>query len=863
MSVHQGQLIAMKKSYFFALLISLGLQFFTSNLIAQQVSQNNGGVLSSASILQSLRKLQVLGSVLYIAAHPDDENNSFLPYLAKEKMYRTGYLSLTRGDGGQNLIGPEQGIELGMIRTKELLAAREIDGAEQYFTSAYEFGFSKSMDEALQVWDRKKVLADAVWVIRNYKPDVIIARFPPDARAGHGHHSASAQIAREAFIAAADPSQFPDQLTNGVTVWQAKRLLWNTFNFGGANTTSNDQFKIDVGVYNALEGKSYGEIGGEARSMHKSQGEGRPRRKGEVLEYFTTILGEASTQSLLDGVTLDWTRLGQTASGISASIDAAIAAYNPLQPALSLPILVGIYKQIKALPESVWKSHKLQAVQQIIEAAAGLSLEAFTVSEKAVQGDTVSFTCTINNRSSATISLENIIVTNQVYKKQVGQQLIQNKNYNFTVSLVPVVAKNQFQPYWLQDPKKTDGMFEVSNNEVLGKPWNDPTLSVQFNCNIEGVVFTMTRPVQYKYVDLVKGECVQPFILIPPYELVVKPTVVLTNVVSEKGKKYQATPLQLTVLSNQNKRGEAKVQYSLLDQKLGKQVYQKSIDTAFKISKINTIELPLAAYYNQAKPVGSLHASVAITNTAGTQTYSEHVQKITYDHIPNSHYLTQDLVKLVDVPIRVKGARIGYIAGSGDFTEEALVQLGYRVEKITAANCTPEYLAGFDAVVTGVRAYNVNAFLNEGYQALLQYVEKGGNLIVQYNRTGANGLAPTIGPYPFTISGGSRVTEENAEVVFEVPSHPVLQSPNVITATDFEGWIQERSTYQATAIDAHYEAPLSMHDKNEKSSNGSLITCSYGKGNFAYVSLALFRQLPAGVSGAYKLLANLIALPKR
>ncbi|MEN9975882.1 MAG: hypothetical protein RIR36_42, partial [Bacteroidota bacterium] len=343
MSVHQGDLIAMKKCYFFALLISLGLQFFTSNLIAQQVSQNNGGVLSSASILQSLRKLQVLGSVLYIAAHPDDENNSFLPYLAKEKMYRTGYLSLTRGDGGQNLIGPEQGIELGMIRTKELLAAREIDGAEQYFTSAYEFGFSKSMDEALQVWDRKKVLADAVWVIRNYKPDVIIARFPPDARAGHGHHSASAQIAREAFIAAADPGQFPEQLTNGVSIWQAKRLLWNTFNFGGANTTSNDQFKMDVGVYNALEGKSYGEIGGEARSMHKSQGEGRPRRKGEVLEYFTTILGDAPTQSLLDGVTLDWTRLGQNAGGISASIDATIAAYNPLQPALSLPSLVGIY----------------------------------------------------------------------------------------------------------------------------------------------------------------------------------------------------------------------------------------------------------------------------------------------------------------------------------------------------------------------------------------------------------------------------------------------------------------------------------------------------------------------------------------
>jgi LmbE family N-acetylglucosaminyl deacetylase len=421
----------MKKSYFFILQILVLLLFSSNSVWSQQVSQNNGGVMPSASILQSLRKLQVLGSVLYIAAHPDDENNSLLPYLAKEKMYRTAYLSLTRGDGGQNLIGPEQGIELGMIRTKELLAAREIDGAEQYFTSAYEFGFSKSMDEALQVWDRKKVLADAVWVIRNYKPDVIIARFPPDARAGHGHHSASAQIAREAFVAAADPGQFSEQLTNGVTVWQAKRILWNTFNFGGANTTSNDQFKIDVGVFNPLEGKSYGEIGGEARSMHKSQGEGRPRRKGEILEYFTTIAGEAPTQSLLDGVSTDWTRLGQNAVSISTAIDAVIAAYNPLQPTLSLPALVKIYEQIKGLPVSVWKTHKLNMLQQIIEAAAGLSVEAFTVSEKAVQGDSIGFTCAINNRSTAVVRLENIAVSNQAFTKQVGQQLIKNKNYKY------------------------------------------------------------------------------------------------------------------------------------------------------------------------------------------------------------------------------------------------------------------------------------------------------------------------------------------------------------------------------------------------------------------------------------------------
>jgi hypothetical protein len=288
-----------------------------------------------------------------------------------------------------------------------------------------------------------------------------------------------------------------------------------------------------------------------------------------------------------------------------------------------------------------------------------------------------------------------------------------------------------------------------------------------------------------------------------------------------------------------------------MDQKTGKEVYAQGVDSVFNGAKTTTIEVPLARFYSPTTVSNSITASVAVTSSKGTQHYNEHLQKIVYDHIPNTHYLTQDVVKVVDEPIRVKGARVGYIAGSGDLTEEALIQLGYRVEKITAANCTLSYLAGFDAIVTGVRAYNVNAFLKEGYQTLLQYVQNGGNLIVQYNRTGSNGLTPPMAPYPFTISAGSRVTEENAEVVFSNPAHPVLQSPNLITARDFEGWIQERSTY------------LSMHDKNEQPSSGSLITGAYGKGNFSYVGLALFRQLPAGVSGAYKLLANLIALPKR
>ncbi|MEN9458317.1 MAG: hypothetical protein RL135_895, partial [Bacteroidota bacterium] len=297
-------------------LFFLGLINFQPAHLKAQNPELNG----SAAIFQQLQKLQVLGSVLYIAAHPDDENNSLLPYLAKEKKYRTAYLSLTRGDGGQNLIGPEQGVELGLIRTQELLAARQIDGAEQYFTSAYEFGFSKTANETLQYWDRKKVLADMVWVIRKFQPDIIVNRFPPDARAGHGHHASSAVLSIEAFTAAADPNQFPEQLKQGVFVWQAKRLVWNTFNFGGANTTSENQLKIDAGVYNPFLGQSYGEVGGEARSMHKSQGEGRPRRKGPVFEYFTTIAGDTAKTSLMDGITTDWSRIPFAGKAIEQSI---------------------------------------------------------------------------------------------------------------------------------------------------------------------------------------------------------------------------------------------------------------------------------------------------------------------------------------------------------------------------------------------------------------------------------------------------------------------------------------------------------------------------------------------------------------
>ena len=342
-------------------------------LVLLLIQQNVSAQKSSAEILAQINKLKVVGSVLYIAAHPDDENNSFLPYLTKQRMLRTAYLSLTRGDGGQNLIGKEQGIELGMIRTQELLAARRIDGAEQYFSTAYEFGFSKSSDEALRIWDHEKVLSDAVLVIRKFQPDIIITRFPRDARAGHGHHSASAIIANEAYLAAADPTKFPEQIKLGYKAWKAKRILWNTFNFGTINTTNENQLKLEVGGYNALLGKSYGEIGAEARTMHKSQGEGRPRRRGAMYEFFELTGGEAAKEDIMEGVNLSWNRIAandKEGAAIEVEIINIAKAFSTENPAASVAALVNLYKHIQSIPDSKWRAYKLNELKSIIKECA-------------------------------------------------------------------------------------------------------------------------------------------------------------------------------------------------------------------------------------------------------------------------------------------------------------------------------------------------------------------------------------------------------------------------------------------------------------------------------------------------------------
>ncbi len=798
---------------------------------------------ASADIYMQLKKLNVLGSVLYIAAHPDDENNGLLPYLAKEKLYRTGYLSLTRGDGGQNLIGPEQGIELGMIRSQELLAARRIDGAEQFFSRAYEFGFSKSSAEALRIWDHDKILSDVVWVIRQYQPDVIIKRFPPDARAGHGHHAASSILADEAFVAAADPKKFPEQFKYGVKSWQAKRIVWNTFNFGGNNTTGNDQLKIEVGGYNALLGKSYGELGGEARSMHKSQGEGRPRRRGQITEFFATTGGEPAKNDLMDGIVYDWKRL-EGGAGIETMVNNITSNYNFEQPDLSVPALVKLYQSIKPLPESKWRNKKLEETQSIIEACAALFTEATSNQQDVVQGDRFNVNFFINKRSNANASVKNIRL--EGFDTSFSVALANNQNVTFNKTLPVSANKEISQPYWLKYPL-LEGSFDVRDQALIGKAENDPSFRATFTVSIEGVDFIINRPVQYKVVDPVKGEVYQPVAVLPKVEL---------NYVKENFVSLNGTPVKGLLHFKSNLKDT--FSYSI------NPLYSKnwSVDQAsIKYAPASNLEnYSTATFTSTTKDINTTEPA-SLTTKDGK--YDGYTKVIAYDHIPTITYFPKAKANLVKLEIKTAGKNIGYIEGAGDKVPDALTAMGYNVTFLNEYDIAEDNLKNYDAIVVGVRAYNIYEYLSNKNEVFNRYVENGGNLIVQYmksNQVGSRKIS--VGPYPFSVSTGSRVTEENAEVKFLMADHPALNYPNKITDKDFEGWVQERSTYQVDQSDEHYEKLLAMNDTGEKESNGSLVIAKFGKGNFAYVSLVLFRQLPAGVPGAYRLIANLIGLPK-
>ncbi len=796
---------------------------------------------SSSEIYLQLNKLNVLGSVLYIAAHPDDENTRLLAYFSKEKQYRTGYLSLTRGDGGQNLIGDEQGIELGLIRTQELLSARRIDGAEQFFSRAYDFGYCKTAQEAMDTWGHDKILSDVVWVIRKFQPDVIITRFPGDERAGHGHHAASSLLANEAFTAAADVKKFPEQFQYGVEPWQAKRIVWNTFNFGGNNTIDSTQFKLDVGVYNNLLGKSYGEIASESRSQHKSQGFGVPRQRGQTFEFFSATGGDAPKNDLMDGVIISWQRV-KGGDAIQQQVNNILSQYNFSHPENSVKALVQLYHSIKALPDGYWRNKKLNEVKQLIIECSGLFAEATAGNEYAVQGDSLKLQFFVNKRNDVNIVWKKVQLNS--FDSSLNKNLPYNQNTNFTKTMYVSADEKISQPYWLEKPLLS-GSFDVSNQQMIGKPENDAAYTAAFTFNIEGTDFIVERPVQYKYTDPVKGEVYQPLRIVPAVTgKLDEPLYVFTN---DKTKNVQ---LQL---HSKKKMDSLNVQ---LQTSNGFKITNNELNTAINANGEATLNATIV----------NIQPAAAVLSAKGKQHNAElnllEERKIQYDHIPNILYYKPLTAKLEKIDAVVKGKNIGYIVGAGDKVPQALQQMGYTVSLLQLQDISDEKLKQFDAVVTGIRAYNVHDWLNEKHDVLMRYVENGGNMIVQYNTINfISNIPAQIGPYNFSISR-TRVTDEKAEVKILLPNELALNYPNKITVKDFEGWVQERSIYQAEQFDNHFTAPLAMHDANEAESKGSLIIAKYGKGNFVYTGLVFFRELPAGVAGAYRLMANLIGLPQ-
>lgn len=788
----------------------------------------------AAEIKLNLEKLNTLGSVLYFAAHPDDENTRLIAWLAQEKKYKTAYLSLTRGDGGQNLIGTEQGIELGLIRTQELLAARKIDKGEQFFSSAYDFGFSKTPEETFEFWDKKRVLGEAVWIIRKFRPDVIITRFPPDSRGGHGHHQASAILAQEAFKAAADPNQFSEQL-QFVSPWQAKRLLWNTANFGGQNNTREDQLKIDIGDYNTLLGASYGEIAAHSRSSHKSQGFGSASQRGSSIEYFEFVDGVPAEKTLLDDVETSWKRV-KNGNKVQPLIDHINQIYQIDKPELIINELIKLYNILDEIDDEYWKTQKKKEVEKLILACGGIWFESVARNSSYALGEEIKVDHSIIvRRPNITVELT------QLNGNSIRNKLKTNRLQKDTML---VIADRTTQPYWLMEPHGK-GKFNISDFNLTGYPENPDAPSVSIEIRINGQPITINQLIKYRYTDPVRGEIYNPIVILPPLTAKSSSSLALTQ---------NAGTVKVNLTFQKNGKIGATTFHVKPNIPKGWEILPVSFDLSFKENeRIISKEISI-------KPSDATQSSI---DTLGfifnSKERLKEVKSIDYNHIPDIVYFPDAAIKMSNISLINDVKNVAYIHGAGDLIPESLVSIGIKVDVLSNEQALKADLSTYDAVIFGVRIFNVNKQIAQLQNKVLAYVKMGGTVLEQYNVN--NGMiAKNFGPFPFSISR-SRVTDEKATVHFD-KNDPIFNYPNKISEADFEHWVQERGLYFAEEIDKRYRTPITMQDPGEALHNGSLLVAPYGKGKFVYTSLSFFRQLPAGIPGAYRLFVNLLSKSK-
>lgn len=819
--------------HFFWLLLC----FLSSNILAQEQP-------SAAEIRLKLKKLNFLGSVLYMAAHPDDENTRVITYLSNERLAETAYLSLTRGDGGQNLIGPEIGAQLGVIRTQELLAARRIDGGKQFFTRAIDFGFSKSADEAMQIWGKDEILHDVVKVFRMYKPDVIITRFPADARAGHGHHTASAMFAAEAFDVAAQEGAFPE-LSREFGTWQVKRLYTNTGRWWNRdiNESTPGVITLDVGGYSPLLGQSYNEIAALSSSQHKSQGWGRAGERGYSPEFLEYVKGERADNDLFDGINTTWTRI-KGGEKIQPLVTKIANNFKDEDPSASVKDLFVLRKAINALDDSIWKSRKLAEVNQLIVDCLGLFTQATASSYFGSPGNKVSITLEVVNRSKLPLQISRIVSDEIKWDTTLSKEL--NPTEKIFVKTRKSISSDlsYSNPYWLKKEHET-GIFSVENKDYIGLPENPAAISLGINVQSNGEMIPLDVPLIYKWTDRVKGELSRPYEVVPPVFINVREHVLVFSDDQPKDLHVQiTTPLDSLFSGTLN--------VVLPD---GWKAEPASVQFSFE-TKGAELHRTIRIFPTRVQSSGSIEVSAEV----GGKRYNQELNVINYDHIPAQTLLPKSVTKVVRIDLKKSGQRIGYIRGAGDDIPTALRNMGYEVWEMSNEEITPANLQNLDAVVLGIRALNTNERIRYFMADLLEYTKNGGTVVLQYN-TSFEMRTEAFAPFPLTISR-DRVTQEDSEVRILKPEHPVLNTPNKITAEDFKGWTQERGLYFPNKWDDNYQAILSINDKEETPKDGSLLVAKFGNGHFVYTGLSFFRQLPYAVPGAYRLFANIVSLGK-
>lgn len=816
------------------LLILITAFFMATQAPAQQVRP-----ATSAEIYHEIAQLKNLTNVLYLAAHPDDENTRLLAWLVNERHIRTAYLSLTRGDGGQNILGSEQGPGLGLIRTHELLEARKIDGAEQFFTRAVDFGFSKNAEETFKHWNKYLLTNDVVRIMRMYRPDVVICRFPPDSRAGHGQHAASALLAANAFKLSGNKLQYTEHLSY-YPAWQPKRLIWNTYKFGSANTTAEDQYKIKVGNYSPNIGMGYGELAGISRSVHKSQGAGTPSVPGVQKEYFTLVDGDSLNQSLFDGIDITWNRVNRPEIG--EQIDEILRQYNFNKPAASLPALLQLRKTLRTVKNNYWRKQKLKELDAAILDATGFMAEATTTIPQTTAGKTVSYTLRLIARSGLPVSVYGSKDNNPVAIEKMKRDSLYSFDARYEIPATQPIT----QPYWLIN-NYNEPQYSIPDDSLVGLPETPNTLTVPLQLTLGDETFSVSVPLSYKKLDPLKGDVVEQLRIVPAATIEPFASLLLT---APDGSLHSSVRLHaFDSLNNAtlNFFGNNKLLYKIAALNLN-----ANSDTTISVN-LTAAQLGMTA---KNEPF-----YLSFELEANNKTFDKSQHLIQYNHIPTLQYFTPAASKVVRNDWKVTAKKIGFIEGAGDYTVTLLRLAGLNVEILKDAELSDAAkLKSYDAIVTGVRAVNTEKRMTYWMPVLLQYVKNGGTLLMQYN-TLQDLATNNIGPYPFRLSG-KRVTEEDAEVNFLLPQHRLLNYPNKISDADFKGWVQERGLYFADQWDDRYQALFSMHDEGEDPLKGCTLYTHYGKGNYIYTTLSFFRQLPAGNKGAIRLLMNMISVGK-